>query len=103
EDATAPEFDYFGNRITGMVKMPLLFGSEIRLRYQYLFRDYLNPTPSIGVDRQDIRNTATVTLSRKFFKKAEVKFSYQHIDSASNLASVDFKENVVNFSVGFNF
>ena len=100
ENAAADRFDYLAHTIKGSLQFPIPFKSKLRLSYKYRLRDYLRITPSIGEERKDIKQTFHVRVFKKFLKHFKIKLDYKHIDSESNLASVDSRENIIAVNLG---
>ena len=101
EDADADEFDYLGHTAICAVKFPLPYKSSLRLMYEYNFRDYENITPSIGEEREDNRHTFNAVFTKELFDNFEIKVDYKHVQSDSNLPTVDYHENVIYMGVSF--
>ncbi|MCH8157122.1 MAG: DUF560 domain-containing protein, partial [Nitrospinae bacterium] len=103
ENAEGAEFDYTGHRLTAGIQLPVCWDMKVKLSYNFALKDYDNVTSSIGEERLDKKNTLRFLLSRKFLDHFEAKIDYQHIISDSNLASVDFTQNVLKLEVGFSY
>lgn len=103
ENATAAEFDYWGNTVLAAVQVPAWYETKARLSVKYQDKEYRHITPSIGAERDDTKQTVGFMISRKFLERYEAKVDYQHIDSDSNLESSDYSENVLFFGVSAVF
>lgn len=106
EDTTAPEFDYNGYYVTvgGKTDLPIFARNpELRFSYQYFLRDYLNPNPALGEEREDVRNTITLSLTQYLNDIFNVQLNYQYLDSNSNLQTSDYTENIVSMTIGARF
>ena len=67
--------------------------------YQYNLRLYKNLTAEIERDRRDEKQTVKMISTKKILDYLDFKIDYEHIQSTSNLESVDFKENIVMFGL----
>ncbi|MBT3368467.1 MAG: tetratricopeptide repeat protein [Nitrospina sp.] len=103
ENTRGAEFDYTGHRLSAAVQSPAWWSTKAKLSYTFALKDFSNVTSSIGEERLDKKNTLHFLLSRKFLDHFEGKIDYQHIISDSNLASVDFDQNVLKLEVGFSY
>ncbi|MFQ5450961.1 MAG: hypothetical protein ACE5E9_10050 [Nitrospinaceae bacterium] len=101
EQAKGNEFDYFAHTVKGMLKLPTPLKSNLKVSYKYKVRDYDKITPSIGEERLDNKHTFRLLWYKTLFKIFELKLDYQHIISVSNLATVDFTENIIGVTFGF--
>lgn len=99
ENATAAEFDYWGQTVVAAVQVPAWYDTKARLSVKYQDKEYRHVTPSIGAERDDTKQTAGLMISRKFLDRCEAKVEYQYIDSDSNLEGSDYSENVLFFGV----
>ncbi len=95
EDAVAGLFDYTGHTFRLGVKLPGPFKTTLRFNYKYTTRDYDEVTPSIGVLREDDKQSFKAELTRDFLKFLRVKAKYQYLDNDSNLPTVVYTENVL--------
>ena len=103
ENATAAEFDYWGQTMLVAVQVPGWYDTKARLSVKHQDKEYRHVTPAIGVERDDTKQTVGLTISRKFLERYEAKVDYQYIDSDSNLESSDYTENVLFFGVSVVF
>ena len=109
EDAKGPEFDYLGHFFHAKVRTPIPLDAIARwnpmatVGWAYFVKNYANDTPAIADERKDKRTTLTLDLTADVTQYAQAKFSYERIEAISNLASSDFNENIVTFSVGVKF
>lgn len=104
EDTVAPEFDYKGYALSANLQLPVDLGSrEVKFNagYTYLHRNYDNITPSIGVKRFENRSTFRVAAETPLVDALDVTVDYRYIDRHSNLASSNYKENVVSGMLGY--
>ncbi len=102
EITTGREFGFFGHFVTAGVQSPIPgtdWDTRVILGYKYFFKDYKEVTASIGEERADYRHTLQFGIEQPLFKFFKAKLDYQYINSTSNLASSDFDENIVNFSI----
>ena len=99
------EFDYLGHYVDSQIKLPVFssLGTKVSLGYKYYFRDYKNVTASIGEKRDDFRHSAEFSVIQPIYKNLYGKLNYQFIDSTSNLASSDYKENIASLILAVNF
>lgn len=95
ENTVGDEYDFTARTVTGAVQWPGPFDIRLGLGYKCRFKDYGNITPGIGVEREDTRQTYSVTLNREIRKNVEIRFDYQHIRSDSNLPSSEYTENII--------
>ncbi len=106
EITTGDEFDFLGQFLTAGVQAPLAFldlETKVKFTYKYFFKDYRNLTASIGEERKDFRHSLQLGITQPVYKALLAKLDYQFIDSVSNLASSDFRENIVTLSLGVYF
>ncbi len=106
EITTGREFGYFGHFVTSGVRTPIPgtdWDTRVSLGYRYFFKDYKKVTASIGEERADHRHTILFGVEQPLFKFLKLKLDYQYINSTSNLASSDFDENIVNFSLSAHY
>lgn len=101
EDTQDPEFDYLGHTASAGLKVPGPLKISTSLNYNYNFQNYKNITASIGDRRFDATHTAQLVLSRPIIDSLEVNIDVKRVMSNSNLASVDFTQNV--FLLGFSY
>jgi tetratricopeptide (TPR) repeat protein len=105
EDADGAEFDYAGFGLRSGLHLPFpLGGTEhaLDLSYQLRWRDYENPTPSIGVPRLDGVHGVRLRLARRIHGIAWLRLDYEFTRSASNLPSMDYDQNAVGASLAFS-
>ena len=103
EDTVAPEFDYTGYYVTIGAKSVLpifVINPEVRFTYQYYLRDYENITTSILEEREDERNTFTLSIKKQITDIFNINLNYQYIDADSNLSSSDYTENIFTVTLG---
>ncbi len=109
EDTESTEFDYLGHFLHLKVKTPLPIKAIAQwnpiatVGWAYFVKNYSNETASIGNERKDERTTLTLDLTADITKHIQAKLAYERIEAISNLASSDFKENIVTFSVGVSY
>ncbi len=106
EDADGREFDYFGQVLRLGFETPLAFIGPrwaLSARYEYLDRDYENVTPSIAEERHDRRHRAHLGVAWKLSRIGTARFSYEFLNSDSNLPEADYTQNVVRLSIGGKF
>lgn len=104
ENTVAPEFDYKGYALSANLQMPVDLGiSEVKFDagYTYLHRNYDNITPSLGVKRFENRSTFRVAAEIPLIEQLDVTLDYRYVDRHSNLASSNYKENVVGAMLGY--
>ena len=95
ESASAAEYDYLGHTLTAAVQVPAWYETKARLSFKYQDKRYRHITPSIGVEREDTKETIGLMVGRKFLEMYEAKVEYQYITSDSNLESSDYTENLL--------
>ena len=103
---TGAEFEYLGHFFNSKVQFPLPYlntKTRVSLSYDYFFKDYKHITTSIGEKRDDFRNTIGLGIHQPIYKNLHAKLNYQYINAISNLAAVDFQENIVNLLIGLSF
>jgi hypothetical protein len=103
EDAVDEQFDYAGDRFRIQLTRRLTTGTReltLRTAVRAETRDYDRPTPSIGVPRRDERYQFEASLDVPMTERVTAQIGYTRADNQSNLASVDFDENV--WSVEFS-
>jgi hypothetical protein len=103
EDADGGRFDYAGHNVNLAVKVPTRYKGKLKLRYNYLHKDFKSVTPSIGKERWDQRHTYQINWTRMFLQNLEFKAEFQHIENISNFSPVDFSENIISFNGRFLF
>lgn len=103
EDTSGAQFDYIGHQVSLSGRIPTQYKGQLTGRYQLLWKDFKNITPSIGAERLDRRHTFQITWTRVFEDLIEFKFDFQHIESDSNLPAVDYSENIVFFGAMYKF
>jgi tetratricopeptide (TPR) repeat protein len=101
EDTEDPEFDYIGHSALAAVRLPGPFAINANLSYNYNYQNYKSVTASIGEQRFDAKHTVQFILSRYVLDALEMKIDFTRIMSNSNLASVDFVQDVI--LVGFSY
>ena len=94
EDTFGSQFDFEGQTFNVGVKLPGPFKTTLRLNYKYANKDYGKVTPSIGVPREDDKQTYKAELSREFLDHLRLTAKYQYIDSDSNLPTIVYTENI---------
>lgn len=81
----------------------LLQDSKLRLGFAYRTRAYRNPTPSIGVPREEKRYSysigADIPVMRGFFLKPE----YRHADRNSNYIFTDYSEDTASLTLLYRY
>ena len=102
ENAFGGEFDYLGHTAKVGLKVPIVDDNIVKISYNYNFKDYENVTPSIAVEREDEKHTATMELSKKIYDNLEVKLGYEYVNSISNLGSTEYTENVGSIQLEFS-
>ncbi len=60
-------------------------------------------TASIGDERLDERTTLTAGVVADITKNVNTTLAFERIEAISNLASSDFEENVITFSIGVKY
>lgn len=112
-DAQVERLSYWGHTVDAGLKLPIKFAgadATYRLRYQYRQKDFTGVDPNLGNDpgvgekRGDKRHTFRTSLrvpigSKGLYSEVE----YKYVNSNSNLASIDYNNNVVTFSLGWEF
>ncbi len=100
------ELSYWGKTFDAGLKWPFPFQDRniiFRLRYQYRDRDYSGVEPTIGAERSDKRHTVRTELEVPFTKHLSAGLEYRYTRSISNLTVADYKNNVVRFSLIYQF
>jgi hypothetical protein len=103
ENAVDAQFDYAGHKLNAQLSRRLTLDEReltLKTELRYETRDYEHPTLSIGAPRQDDRYQFEASLEIPVSDRSVTRIGYKHADNRSNLASVDFDENVL--SVSFN-
>jgi opacity protein-like surface antigen len=109
ENTDDDELDYFGHIFHARLKLPVAvdrlksWEPALNVGLKYSDKDYSNITSSIGAERADERTTFTLGLDANLSRHVFANFDYEYIDAQSNLASSDFNENIVTFSVGVRY
>ncbi|MEW6595256.1 MAG: tetratricopeptide repeat protein [Thermodesulfobacteriota bacterium] len=103
ENAATAEYDYWGQTLVAAVQVPAWYETRARLSFKYQDREYRHVTPSIGAERDDIKQTLGFLVSRRFLGRYDAKAEYQYIDSDSNLESSDYSQNVFFVGVSASF
>jgi hypothetical protein len=106
EDAIDAQFDYAGHKWNAQLSQRFAAGAReltFKTHLRYEARDYRNVTPSIGVARDDSRYQVEALLEVPMTERVTATVGYKHADNRSNLASVDFAENVWSAAFGATF
>ena len=103
EDTSGDRFDYLGHEVNLSGRFPTRYEGNFMMRYHLLWKDFKNITPSIGEERLDKVHTFQFTWTRIFEDLIEFKFDFQHIESDSNLPSVDYSENIVSVGAMYRY
>jgi len=112
ENAKGSEFDYTSHVVfvgvradTELLRLPSpwLRDLEVGLSYEFGLRDYDHSTPSIGEERQDKRHGVRLELAHRLTEALALHLDYAFTVSDSNLASVDYSQNVVTLRLGAEF
>jgi len=105
EITTGDEFDFLGHYLDTKVNLSLPFSkkTQISLSYQYFFKNFKNVTASIGERRDDFRHSIGFGIIQPVYKNIFTKLNYQFINSTSNLAASDYRENIASLLLGINF
>jgi hypothetical protein len=97
EDTRDPEFDFRGRQFELRYSRRFdLYGDRpvrLRLDYRYEDRDYRSLTPSIGEQRDDLRQRWRARMDFPVRENLTALLSYQYRDHDSNLESADFTDN----------
>lgn len=104
--AQVDDLSYWGHTADASLKLPVTFGetkATYRLRYQYRHKDYSGIDTDIGAERRDRRHMFRTSLKVPFGERFYGEMEYRYIVSNSNLASIDYTNNVVSFSLGWSF
>jgi hypothetical protein len=102
ENALDRQFDYSGHKLNAQLSHRFRARSRditLKTYLRYEGRDYDAPTPSIGVPRADDRYQLEASAELPLTERVRARIGYKRGDNRSNLASVDFDENV--YSVMF--
>ena len=106
EDAVDAEFDYAGTKLNAQLTRRFMAGAReltFKTQLRYEERDYDFATPSIGAPRRDDRYQLEAWLELPMTERVLATLGYKHADNRSNLASVDFSENVWSASFSTTF
>ena len=101
ENAVDGQFDYAGHKLNAQLSRRLMLEAReltLKTELRYETRDYEHPTLSIGAPRQDDRYQFEASLEIPVSARSVTRIGYKHADNRSNLASVDFDENVLSVS-----
>ncbi|WLE97915.1 MAG: tetratricopeptide repeat protein [Candidatus Electrothrix communis] len=102
EGAEDEELDYTGPVLSGSLRFAVPWGITIRPFYKYQLKQYENMTLDLGEEREDIKQTLGVTMTKKLPYSLKVKGSYKYMDSDSNYSSSDYRENTVFLSLTYS-
>lgn len=104
ENTNAARFDHHGHtvRVRYAQRFALLGApAVVKLGIRYEERDYLSLTPALGAERHDRRlafdGALKVDLAPRWYVLARYRFGH----NTSNLAAVDFNENLASLTLGF--
>ncbi len=105
EITTGSEFVFLGHYLDTKVELSLPFSKKTRvsLSYQYFSRKFKNVTVSIGEKRDDFRHSIGLEIVQPVYKNIFTRLNYQFINSTSNLAAADYRENITSITLGANF
>jgi tetratricopeptide (TPR) repeat protein len=95
EDAEDDELDYAGPVLSGSLRLTAPWGIIVRPSYKYHLKKYGNMTVSIGEEREDIKQTLGLSLTKKLPYGLKLKCGYKYIDSDSNYPISEYNENTV--------
>lgn len=105
-DARAAQFDYsadsYALRFAHNFQLAGL-RSRFRVGYRHEQRDYDAVTPSIGMVRDDSRNSFDAQLRVRFTDRLFAELEHEVKDHASNLPAADYSQNVTSLSLGLEF
>jgi len=103
--ATTADLSYWAHTVDAGLKLPVKLASKdatYRLRYQYRQKDYSGFDAGIGAVRGDKRHTMRTSLNVPFGKSFSAEFEYRYVDSNSNLASIDYNNHLLTFTLGWS-
>lgn len=104
--AGVDELSYWGKTFDAGLKWPFPFKERnitFRLRYQYRNRDYSGVDPAIGAERSDKRHTVRTEFEVPLTDSLSAGAEYRYTNSISNLTVADYNNNVVRFSLIYQF
>lgn len=105
-DARGDAFDFNANSYTlGFTHNFSIAGRDSRFKagYRHEQRDYDSITPSIGVVRDDTRNSFDAELRVDLTRHVFASLTHEVNDHSSNLPAADYSQNVTNLWVGLIF
>ena len=106
EDANAAEFDFNGHNLKVRYSHEFQFAAqewEFNTGWRYEKRNYSNPTPSIGVKRDDDKHRLRAGLELFLTDRLTLISQYQYRNYNSNLPAADYTENRIDLSVAAEF
>jgi len=91
-------WDYFGNRVSGTVLIPVLKQLNVTFSGDMFFQNFDHTHSFFNVKRHDQVYTLSTLAAYKFYKESELQFQYTYVKDNSNISLYDYHRNI--FSVG---
>lgn len=106
ENTVSAEFDFKAHKLKVRYVQRLRFGhfdTKLRLGWRYESRDYSSITPSIRLPRDDERHRLEAEIEVPLSARLYTVLHYEYADFESNLASANYKQDIVSLKIGAQF
>ena len=100
-DTVAEDLVYWGHTFDVGVKLPvdIVEDTVFRARYRYRQKDYSNIDLDLGEKRWDKKHYIRASLETPFFEQFTGKLEYEYTDSSSNLATLNYDNHLITFTI----
>ncbi len=103
EDTQEPRFDFIGHTASMGLKLPLFAKVSAIFNYSYSYQDYKSVTASIGEQRFDASHYLGLSINVPVTDSLGLNVYMNRTMSNSNLASIDFVQNVSTVHLNYRF
>ena len=103
EDTQEPRFDFVSHTASMGLKLPLFAKVSANFNYSYSYQDYKSITASIGEQRFDASHNLGLSVNVPVTDSLDLNVYLDRTMSNSNLASIDFVQNISTVHLNYRF
>lgn len=103
DDAEGNNWEYFGNRFTSVLLVPLFERFKISASGEVFLQDFENTHTVYGKKRDDDVYTASCMLAYNLVKNMELQLRYTYVKNDSNISVYDYDRNIFSGGIEYKF